>query len=52
MGKATGPNTGNITRDFDFMDVILPGRVKNVEEWIRKMNYQGGRASAAVEILV
>ncbi|OOF93024.1 hypothetical protein ASPCADRAFT_54097 [Aspergillus carbonarius ITEM 5010] len=41
MWKYTGPNTGNITRDYGFMDRIHPARVRTVEEWMRKVGYDG-----------
>ncbi|OJJ04477.1 hypothetical protein ASPVEDRAFT_85869 [Aspergillus versicolor CBS 583.65] len=42
MWKATmGPTSGNITRDYAFLDSILPQRVRTAEEWIRKVGYEG-----------
>ncbi|PYI02884.1 NAD(P)-binding protein [Aspergillus sclerotiicarbonarius CBS 121057] len=41
MWKYTGPNTGNITRDYAFMNTIHPSRVRTVEEWMRKVGYDG-----------
>jgi hypothetical protein len=29
------------TRDMKLMDEIFPGRIKNLEEWMRKVDYQG-----------
>ena len=30
------------TRDYELLDKILPGRVKTLEEWMRKSNYVAG----------
>ena len=43
--KATGHNQGLITRDYAFLDEILPSRVKSVGEWMRKVNYTGEAVS-------
>jgi hypothetical protein len=40
--QASGGNKGIITRDYELLDRILPGRVKSVEEWMRKTDYSGG----------
>jgi hypothetical protein len=34
-------NTGILTRDYAFLDRILPGRVKSLEEWMMKVGYTG-----------
>lgn len=41
MWKHMEPNLGNITRDYAFMDAIHPTRIKTVEEWMKKMGYDG-----------
>ncbi|KAH8807905.1 hypothetical protein F5884DRAFT_881445 [Xylogone sp. PMI_703] len=38
------------TRDFKLLDEIHPGRIKNLEEWMRKVNYQGARKSVLKDI--
>jgi NmrA-like family len=40
--QASGGNKGIITRDYELLDRILPGRVKSVEEWMKKTDYSGG----------
>ena len=39
--RATGQNQGLITRDYAFLDEILPSRIKTLGEWMRKVNYTG-----------
>jgi hypothetical protein len=41
--KASAGNTGLITRDYEQLDKILPGRVRSVREWMEKTGYQGER---------
>jgi uncharacterized protein YbjT (DUF2867 family) len=36
-----GNNTGILTRDYAFLDRILPDRVKSLEDWVRKVGYTG-----------
>jgi hypothetical protein len=43
--RASGSNKGLITRDYDLLNRILPNRVKSVEEWMRKVNYDATRRS-------
>lgn len=38
-------NTGLIQRDYEFLDKIVPDRVKTVEEWMNKVNYTGAKES-------
>jgi hypothetical protein len=40
--QASAENKGIITRDYELLDRILPGRVKSVEEWMKKTRYTGG----------
>ncbi|KAI1609569.1 hypothetical protein EDD36DRAFT_75156 [Exophiala viscosa] len=39
--KASADNRGLIQRDYAFLDRILPDRVKSVEDWMRKVDYDG-----------
>jgi hypothetical protein len=41
MWKASGGNKGNAQRDYALLDEIYPGRIKSVEEWMRKTGYTG-----------
>ena len=41
--KASAGNTGLITRDYAFLDNIVPDRVKSIEEWLKKVKYTGDR---------
>lgn len=41
--RACGGNTGIIKRDYEPLDRILPGRVRSVEEWMRKVKYTGDK---------
>jgi hypothetical protein len=43
--KASAGNKGLIKRDYQFLDKILPGRVKSVEEWMKKEKYTGERVA-------
>ncbi|KAF9764954.1 hypothetical protein IL306_002701 [Fusarium sp. DS 682] len=36
-------NSGLIQRDFEFLDRIVPDRVKSVEEWMEKVKYTGDK---------
>lgn len=36
MCKASGQNQGLITRDYALLNKILPLKVKNVGEWMKK----------------
>lgn len=36
-------NSGLIQRDFEFLDRIVPDRVKSVEEWMKKVQYTGAK---------
>jgi hypothetical protein len=44
--RASGGNKGLIKRDYEFLDRILPNRVKSVEEWMRKVNYTGEKKAS------
>lgn len=39
--KASAGNKGLITRDYDFLDRILPGRDRSMEGWMRRTGYTG-----------
>jgi hypothetical protein len=39
--QASADNKGIIRRDYDLLDRILPGRVRSVEEWMRKTKFEG-----------
>jgi hypothetical protein len=39
--KHSGGNRGAVRRDYEMMDRIFPDRVKSVEEWMRKVGYDG-----------
>lgn len=39
----SGDNNGIIRRDYQMLDAVLPDRVKTLEEWMRKVDYDGGR---------
>jgi hypothetical protein len=41
--RASGGNKGLITRDYELLDRILQGRVRSVEEWMKKTGYDGSR---------
>lgn len=37
--RRSGNNEGIVRRDYDELDKVLPGRVRSVEEWMRKVGY-------------
>jgi NmrA-like family len=39
--QASGGNKGIVRRDYGLLDRIFPGRVKSVEEWMKKTGYTG-----------
>lgn len=39
--KASAGNNGLIKKDYDFLDKILPSRMKTMEEWMRRAEYTG-----------
>ncbi|KAH8817223.1 hypothetical protein F5884DRAFT_819004 [Xylogone sp. PMI_703] len=39
--KHSGDNKGNIRRNYAMLDRILPNRIKTVEEWMKKVEYDG-----------
>jgi uncharacterized protein YbjT (DUF2867 family) len=44
--RSAGPSMGGdgqgiVKRDYEFLDRILPDRVKSIEEWMRKVNFDG-----------
>jgi hypothetical protein len=39
--RESGGNTGLWSRDYALLDDIMPNRIKSVEEWMRKENYDG-----------
>lgn len=39
--RESGGNTGLWSRDYALLDVIMPDRIRSVEEWMRKENYDG-----------
>ncbi|KAF2733908.1 NAD(P)-binding protein [Polyplosphaeria fusca] len=39
--QRSGENKGLIRADYEWLDRNLPGRVKSVEEWMRKVGYTG-----------
>lgn len=39
--QRSADNKGLIRRDYDFLDNILPDRVKTLAEWMRKVDYTG-----------
>ena len=43
--KVSAGNQGLITRDYAFLDKIVPDRVKSLEEWLKKVQYTGDRQS-------
>lgn len=43
--KASAGNKGLIRKDYEFLDGILPDRVKSVKEWMEKTEYQGEKKS-------
>lgn len=43
LWRYSGGKNPVISRDYDLLDKILPNRVKSIEEWMRKVGYQGDR---------
>ncbi|EXJ84815.1 hypothetical protein A1O3_05488 [Capronia epimyces CBS 606.96] len=43
--KASKDNKGLIQRDYDFLDQIVPDRVKSLAEWMEKVKYTGEKGS-------
>jgi len=41
LWRNSGNNKGVISRNYTFLDEILPSRVKSVEEWMKKVGYTG-----------
>src|ERR1700761_4930151 len=41
--RASGGNKGIIKRDYEFLDRILPGRVKSLGEWMKLTGYDGSQ---------
>ncbi|KAI1178952.1 hypothetical protein F4777DRAFT_575603 [Nemania sp. FL0916] len=41
LWRASGGNKGVIRRDYGMLDRIFPGRIKSVEEWMRRENEKG-----------
>lgn len=41
LWRASGGNTGVIRRDYALLDRIYPGRIRSVEEWLRRENEKG-----------
>lgn len=39
--QRSGGNKGLVRRDYEYLDKILPDRVKSVGEWMRKTGYTG-----------
>ena len=39
--RDSGGNTGCWQRDYELLDEIMPNRIKTVEEWMRRVNYDG-----------
>lgn len=39
--RDSGGNTGCWKRDYGLLDEIMPGRIRTVEEWMRKVEYDG-----------
>ncbi|KAH8881899.1 NAD(P)-binding protein [Thozetella sp. PMI_491] len=47
--KASTGNKGLIQRDYEFLDQILPTRVKTMEEWMKRENYTGEKLAILKE---
>ncbi len=47
--KASAGNKGLITRDYAFLDKILPTRAKTMEEWMKREGYTGERIAVLKE---
>ncbi|KAJ8116494.1 hypothetical protein ONZ43_g4431 [Nemania bipapillata] len=41
LWRHSGGNKGIITRDYEFLDRIHPGRIRSVEEWLRREEQKG-----------
>jgi len=41
--RARCVNKSLITRDYELLHRILPGRVRSVEEWMKKTGYDGSK---------
>lgn len=39
--RESGGNTGLWSRDYKLLDEIMPGRTRTIEQWMRKVNYDG-----------
>ncbi|KAE8442946.1 hypothetical protein EG329_002484 [Mollisiaceae sp. DMI_Dod_QoI] len=39
--QESGGNTGLWSRDYDLLDEIMPNRIRTLEEWMRKVKYDG-----------
>lgn len=39
--QKSGENKGILKRDYQLLDRIFPGRVRSLEQWMRKVNYTG-----------
>lgn len=39
--RHSGDNKGVVRRDYHMLDAVLPERVKSLEEWMRKVEYDG-----------
>lgn len=42
--KASGGKNGLIQRDYEFLDSIVPDRVKSLSEWLEKVHYTGEKS--------
>ncbi|KAJ4247513.1 hypothetical protein NW762_013190 [Fusarium torreyae] len=41
--KASANNSGLIQRDYEFLDKIVPDRIKGIEAWMRETHYTGDK---------
>jgi hypothetical protein len=41
--RDSGINTVCWQRDYELLDEIIPNRIRSVEEWMRKVNFDGTR---------
>lgn len=39
--RHSGGNSGIVRRDYDMLDAVLPDRIRSLEEWMRKVEYDG-----------
>jgi hypothetical protein len=39
--RDSGENTGCWSRDYELLDRIMPGRIRSLEEWMRRVGYDG-----------